>query len=202
MTSKLQKLSTIAKHALLFSLFIPCFAATSQAQVFPSQIRISAGADYAFLPMPQNSDGVKISPDVFLGLVMEFKQLYALRLALKGNSIEAKNNPNRKFHPTLGFTYDVILKLYRSDPPVFFTPIAEFGVSKQWSVVKTEDSLTKRVLNDMTDWQFHTFIGADLALAEKFHIKPVAGMAVILTNTGYFERRVFPVVRVSTDLWF
>lgn len=202
MTPKLQKLSTITKRALLFSLFFTCFIYSASAQVFPSQIRISAGVDYGFLPLPQNNEGVKISPDVFFGLLMEFKQLYALQLALKANTVEAENNADKKSHPTLGFTYDVILKLYRSDPPDFFTPMAELGFSKQWSIVKTQDSIVKHVMNDVTDWQFHAFAGADFAPAQNFHIKPLAGVAVILANTTYFEKRVFPVLRLSTDFWF
>ncbi len=202
MKPKLQKLSAITKHTLLFALFLSCFAVTAHAQVFPSQIRISAGVDYGFLPLPQNSEGVKISPDGFFGLIMEFKQLYALQLALKSNIVEAENNADKKSHPTLGFTYDVIFKLYRSDPPALFTPIAELGFSKQWSIVQTQDSIVKSVMNDITDWQFHAFAGADLAPGKNFHIKPLAGIAVILTNTGYFEKRVFPVVRLSTDFSF
>lgn len=200
MTPKLQKLSAIAKPAFLFLLFLTALPAISVAQVFPSQFRVVIGGEYSFLPVPQENENVQISPNGILGITAEFKQLYALQLALQGGNVKVENSIDKVDHPTLGFTYDVILKLYRSDPPDFFTPIASLGFSKQWSLVKTEDTTVKRVMNDITDWQFKAFLGADFAIWQTFHIKALAGGSVLLATNTYYERRVFPMLRLSTEI--
>jgi hypothetical protein len=203
MTPKLQKLSAFTKLTASLLLLLPCIISTSKAQVFPSQIRISAGGEYALYPQPENDKNVRISPNPFIGALMEFKQLYALQLTLHANNVTMENSESQtKSYPTLGFSYDLVLKLYRSDPPSFFTPIATLGVAKQWSLMQTQDAEVESVLNDVSDWQFKAFAGADFAIAEKVHVKPLAGIAVILDNTSFYESDIFPVFRLSTDFWF
>lgn len=201
MSSKLQKLSAITKHTALLAVFFMAASTMGYSQVFPSQTRISAGVEYSFLPLPAN-ENVEISPNAFAGVFMQFRQLYALHLALQTGNLTVKNSTDRESHPTLGFTYDLFLNLYRSDPPAFFTPVAALSFSKQWSLIKSQDTTVKRVMNDASDWQFKAFAGADFALWQNLHIKSLGGVAVLLADNDYYESRVFPLVRISTDFWF
>jgi hypothetical protein len=202
MTSNLQKLSATAKLAAVFLLFLLFLENDARSQVFPSQVRLTAGAEYNIYSIRDNAIDASVSPNAFLGAIMEFKQLYAIQLTLHGNMIRIDTSSiESKEFPTLGFSYDLILKLYRSDPPAFFTPIGSLGFSKQWSI-KTGDAAIETVMNDVSDWQFKSFVGADFAFTEKFHVKPLAGAAISMGEMTYFEKRVSPVFRVSAEAWF
>ncbi|HYF02482.1 MAG TPA: hypothetical protein VEC36_03840, partial [Patescibacteria group bacterium] len=145
---------------------------------------------------------VDVSPGFFFGALMEFKGLYAVHLAAQARWLDGDGLTEDKPYPTFGFTYDLVLKLYKSDPPAFFTPIGVFGISKEWLIVKSQDSAIQRFSNDISDWQMKLYLGADFALTQNFHIKAVGGAGLLLADNMFFTRKVFPAIRLSSDFAF